>query len=106
MYDIIELNNKLVSDLRDIAIKLNIPRADKLKKQDLIYQILDFQALNPEGVAALKQSEKDKLSAASEVSNLEITDQPLEDMLEDIKYDKRNPDSIRTSRDLVPWRMN
>ncbi len=47
MYDIIELNNKLVSELRNIAKQLNIPKADKLLKQDLIYKILDHQALNP-----------------------------------------------------------
>lgn len=47
MYDIIELNSKLVSELRDIAKQLNIPKVDKLLKQDLIYKILDHQALNP-----------------------------------------------------------
>lgn len=47
MYDIIELNNKLLEELKDIARGLNIPKYDALKKQDLIYQILDYQALNP-----------------------------------------------------------
>lgn len=47
MYDIIELNNKLLEELKDIARVLNIPKVDILKKQDLIYQILDYQALNP-----------------------------------------------------------
>lgn len=47
MYDIIELNGKLVSELKDIAKELNIPKYDKLLKQDLIYKILDHQALNP-----------------------------------------------------------
>lgn len=47
MYDIIELNSKLVADLRQIAKGLNIPKTDKLLKQDLIYKILDHQALNP-----------------------------------------------------------
>lgn len=47
MYDILELNDKKVADLRDIAIELEVQNADKLKKQDLIYQILDAQALNP-----------------------------------------------------------
>lgn len=46
MYDIIELNNKLVSELREIAQELNIPKIEGLKKQDLIYKILDHQALN------------------------------------------------------------
>ncbi|MDD5571966.1 MAG: Rho termination factor N-terminal domain-containing protein, partial [Bacteroidales bacterium] len=46
MYDIIELNNKLLPELKDIAKGLNIPQFDILKKQDLIYAILDFQAMN------------------------------------------------------------
>lgn len=47
MYDIVELNGKLVSELREIAKSLDIPKYDKLLKQDLIYKILDHQALNP-----------------------------------------------------------
>ena len=47
MYDIISLNSKLVSELKDIAKELNIPKHEKLLKQDLIYKILDHQALNP-----------------------------------------------------------
>ena len=47
MYDIVELNSKLVADLRQIANELNIPKADKLLKKDLIYKILDQQALRP-----------------------------------------------------------
>jgi len=47
MYDIIELNNKLVNELRDIAKNFNIPKYDVLKKQDLIFKILDHQAINP-----------------------------------------------------------
>ncbi len=47
MYDIIELNNKLVGELKDIAKDLNIPKYEVLKKQELIYNILDQQAINP-----------------------------------------------------------
>ena len=47
MYDIIELNNKLVGELKEIAKNLNIPKYEALKKQELIYKILDQQALNP-----------------------------------------------------------
>ncbi len=47
MYDIIELSGKLVSELKDIAKELNVPKYEKLLKQDLIYKILDQQALNP-----------------------------------------------------------
>jgi len=47
MYDIIELNNKLATELKEIAKELNIPKYETLKKQELIYKILDQQALNP-----------------------------------------------------------
>ncbi|HPE34107.1 MAG TPA: transcription termination factor Rho [Bacteroidales bacterium] len=47
MYDIIELNGKVLTELREIAKDLNISKINNLKKQDLIYKILDQQALNP-----------------------------------------------------------
>jgi len=47
MYDIIELNNKPIEELKDIARGLKVPKFDSLSKQELVYQILDFQALNP-----------------------------------------------------------
>ena len=56
MYDILELNAKLVGELREIAKKLNIPKFEALKKQDLIYKILDEQAIKPEKIAKVKES--------------------------------------------------
>jgi transcription termination factor Rho len=47
MYDILVLNSKKVAELREIAEKLKINKVDKLKKQDLVYKILDEQAMNP-----------------------------------------------------------
>jgi transcription termination factor Rho len=47
MYDIISLDSKELSEIRVIAKQFNIPKVDKLEKQDLIYKILDHQALNP-----------------------------------------------------------
>jgi len=58
MYDIIELNNKLVSELKEIAKELNIDKIEGLKKQDLIYKILDYQALNPAGDSEKKEAKK------------------------------------------------
>lgn len=45
MYDILQLNDKLLADLRVIAKTLNIKRVESYKKQELIYKILDQQAL-------------------------------------------------------------
>ncbi|MFO7613764.1 MAG: transcription termination factor Rho [Bacteroidales bacterium] len=47
MYDIIALNGKSLPELQEIAKELNIPKYAKMEKQDLIYQILDQQALAP-----------------------------------------------------------
>ena len=45
MYDILQLNDMLVPELLDIAEQLKITHAKKLEKQELIYKILDKQAL-------------------------------------------------------------
>lgn len=45
MYDILQLNDMLVPELLDIAEQLKIPNAKKLDKQELIYKILDRQAV-------------------------------------------------------------
>ncbi|MFT6850521.1 MAG: transcription termination factor Rho [Sphingobacteriales bacterium] len=47
MYDILELNEKPVAELRDIAKQLEVSEFDGLRKQELIYKILDEQALKP-----------------------------------------------------------
>ena len=45
MYDILQLNDMLVPELLDIAESLHIDNAKKLDKQELIYKILDKQAI-------------------------------------------------------------
>ena len=45
MYDILELNKKLIPELKEIAKELNIEKVETLKKQDLVYKILDQQAI-------------------------------------------------------------
>jgi transcription termination factor Rho len=47
MYDIISLDSKELSELREIGRQLNIPKVERLEKQELVYKILDHQALNP-----------------------------------------------------------
>ena len=56
MYDIISLTEKLLPELKEIAKKMSISGVDSLKKQDLIYKILDSQALNPEIVVDKKDA--------------------------------------------------
>lgn len=58
MYDIIELNSKSLSELKEIAKELSISKSESLKKQDLIYKILDAQAINPAKVAEKVKNKK------------------------------------------------
>jgi transcription termination factor Rho len=45
MFDILQLNDMLVPELKDLAEKLGLKGYKKLNKQELIYKILDQQAL-------------------------------------------------------------
>ena len=45
MYDILQLNDMLVPDLREIAEKIGLKSIKRLSKQELIYKILDQQAI-------------------------------------------------------------
>ena len=102
MYDIIELNDKLVPELKEIARLMNIPNYDDFRKQDLIYKILDQQALNPDSTktiresviakpsvktvkAEMKEAEKspEKLTEKSPVKTHEKTAEKLQDNSED-----------------------
>ena len=61
MYDILELNKKLVTELREIAKELKIKRVEGFKKQDLIYKILDQQAIVASDIKPQsKDSQKDR----------------------------------------------
>lgn len=57
MYNIIQLNDKNLSELQAIAQELGIKKADSLKKEELVYKILDEQAI----VGATKKVAADKL---------------------------------------------
>ena len=69
MYDILELSKKLLPELREIAKELNIKKAESLKKQDLVYKILDQQAIE-----------------ATEIKSVQKKDQPSDDKSKQDRY--------------------
>ena len=62
MYNIIQLNDKSLSELQSIAQELGIKKTESLKKEELVYKILDEQAIvgATKKVAADKQKEERK----------------------------------------------
>ncbi len=49
MFDILQLNDMLVPELREIAENLGLKGYKRLNKKELIYKILDHQAISKEG---------------------------------------------------------
>ena len=66
MYNIIQLNDKELSELQSIAKELGIQNAESMKKDDLVYGILDEQAIaNASKKAANKEAQPKKRSRIS-----------------------------------------
>lgn len=90
MYDILELNEKLVAELREIAKGLNIENYEGLKKQDLVYKILDYQAIHPELV---KPKKKEKVKEEKPKEEKIKDEKPKEEKVkkERSEEDKKEP---------------
>src|SRR6056297_984552 len=65
MYDIHELNTKLLAELREIAKRLNVKRVESFRKQDLIYKILDMQAIVASESKTAKRKESPDLDKSA-----------------------------------------
>ncbi|HET9056074.1 MAG TPA: transcription termination factor Rho [Chitinophagaceae bacterium] len=69
MYDILQLNDMLVPELLDIAEQLKISGAKKLDKQELIYKILDKQAVEESETKSSGDEKKRKRIVKTSTSN-------------------------------------
>lgn len=103
MYDILELSRKLVPELRDIAKEMNIKRVESFKKQDLIYKVLDTQAIQAaEKTSANKDENRAPREKRPNIKERRKNDRPQkveESKSEDIKKvnsKKSHPDLITT----------
>jgi len=77
MYDILQLNDMLVPELLDIAEQLKLTNAKKLDKQELVYKILDKQAVNASevkqnGMERPKRKRIIKATAANTTEEAEV----------------------------------
>jgi len=60
MFEISELKSKRLPELQELAKTLGIPKFRSYRKLDLVYQILDFQAANPQAVKDIVKEETAK----------------------------------------------
>ena len=88
MYTIEELNVRLLSELKEIAEELGLKNYKKLSKQELIYKILDQQAVIPE-----EELPKKKTSEAKPAT----TEKKKEPRSKSIKSDKTTEQTDKPS---------
>ncbi len=77
MYDIIELSNKSLEELHAIAEKLNIQKVKSYSKDDLVYKILDEQAIQGVG-KPIQRRPRTRIGTASKSGPAEIKDSDTE----------------------------
>jgi len=75
MYDILQLNDMLVPELLDIAEQLKIPNAKKLDKQELVYKILDKQAVMASAVKNGTADDKGKRKRVVKTTTANATEE-------------------------------
>ncbi|MCB8999442.1 MAG: transcription termination factor Rho [Bacteroidales bacterium] len=91
MYDILELNKKLLPELRDIAKDLQIKKVESFKKQELVYKILDQQAIT---VSEAKAAKKESAPQTGSGKNGERTSDDKPQV-----HKRRGPDTRQGSQD-------
>ncbi len=74
MYDILQLNEMLVPELRELAESLGMNGYKKLNKQDLIYSILDHQAVHgaPKNTKKAENSNQEKKGTATATAEANV----------------------------------
>ena len=77
IYDILQLNDMLVPELRELAEQLELKSYKRLNKQELIYKILDAQALGANGAEekAPKTKTKKVVKKASVKTPVSVTEE-------------------------------
>ncbi|MBC5773906.1 transcription termination factor Rho [Pontibacter sp. KCTC 32443] len=78
MYNIEELKDRLLSELKEIAEHLGVQNFKKLSKQDIIYKILDQQAITPPEKLPKKIKSAASIAAPVNESTPEITTEVAE----------------------------
>ncbi|MBD3629478.1 transcription termination factor Rho [Cyclobacterium sp.] len=89
MYNIEELRIRLLSELKEIAEELGVKNFKSLKKEDLVYAILDQQAITPEKSLPKKKPSKVETEVGDQEGSGEKTESSAS-MEEKPKFKRQN----------------
>lgn len=93
MYNIDELNVQLLSELKEIAEGLGLKNFKKLGKQDLVYKILDQQAVTPDSKMPAK-----KASSTEEVERTKTHDKKPRVKRENVKRENVKRENVKPQK--------
>ncbi len=99
MFEISDLKAKKLPELQDIAKSLNVPKYKTVKKLDLVYQILDYQAANPNKV---KEVLKDESPAKPEKSSRPESKSPAKSRTDSKPAKKASPNPRKKDTESKP----
>lgn len=92
MFEISQLKAKKLPELQDIAKQLKVPKYRSLKKLDLVYQILDYQAANPQAVKASVETETKENKPQQKRARVQRAPQDKKDQQPQDKKEQRSQD--------------
>lgn len=112
MYNIIELNDKNLPELQSIAKELGIKNVESLKKDELVYGILDEQAIANASKKTTKEKEPRKRSRISvkkegdkvytatqdKAQKLEANTPEISTKVSPFKIEPTNPETVNTEK--------
>ncbi len=90
MFEISQLKAKKLTDLQEIAKKLNVPKYRYLKKLDLVYQILDQQAADPTTVKAVVAPEDEATKVEKEKAPIKTPRKPRQRVQKPVKREDKS----------------
>ncbi len=95
MYDILQLNDMLVPELLDIAEQLKIPNSKKMDKQDIIYKILDKQAVLASSTKGAPADDKGKRKRIIKTTTANSTEEAVVESGGEEKSEDKNKKEVK-----------
>ncbi|GIZ15940.1 transcription termination factor Rho [Capnocytophaga catalasegens] len=106
MFDISDLKEKKLPELQELAKTMGIPKFKSFKKEELIYQIIDFQAENPKTIeifapknqktnSAKKNEKKQTAKKATQTKQLKTIETSTKPTIEKSLEEKTQKDEIK-----------
>ena len=101
MFEISQLKEKKLAELQEIGKQLKIPKIKSLKKLDLVYQILDYQAANPEDLKKTTEN-KEPHSQNENKSKRQRPRKPVQGDNTQLKKENNTPNtSLNTKKESL-----